>query len=76
MHGNVWEWCQDWWEDGYYKGSPVDDPTGAATGLIRAFRGGGWGDPVRCCRSAHRCIEPGYMDFSLGLRVSRVEADK
>ena len=42
MHGNVLEWCQDWWKDGYYNESPVDDPTGPATGAIRMDRGGSW----------------------------------
>ena len=75
MHGNVWEWCQDWYED--CKESPVDDPTGAATGSLRVFRGGGWAGPARGCRSAYRsAYVPGYRLSVLGLRVSLVPADK
>ncbi|MGO8751876.1 MAG: formylglycine-generating enzyme family protein, partial [Thermoguttaceae bacterium] len=72
MHGNVCEWCQDWWGRDYYAKSPADDPTGAATGSDRVFRGGGWGGPAWGCRSALRIHgEPGLRAY-LGLRVSRV----
>ena len=77
MHGSVWEWCQDWWKDGYYKESPVDDPTGAATGSNRVFRGGSWDRPARGCRSASRSYGvPGGGFSNLGLRVSLVSTDK
>ena len=77
VHGNAWELCQDWWKEGYYKESPVDDPTGPTGGLHRVFRGGSWFDPAGYCRSAFRGrITPGVQTFYLGFRVSRVPADK
>ena len=76
MHGNVMEWCQDWYHPDYYANSPTDDPTGPAEGTFRPCRGGSM-LPARYSRSAFRWCHPTTLSRpDVGFRVSAVFPDK
>ncbi|MBL7220847.1 MAG: SUMF1/EgtB/PvdO family nonheme iron enzyme [Phycisphaerae bacterium] len=71
MHGNVWEWCSDWYDADSYKNVKAVDPKGPATGHYRVLRGGSWRFGPRYCRTADRDKDfPGLHSRSYyGFRV-------
>lgn len=70
MHGNVQEWCSDWYVENYYEGSPAVDPPGPNAGTQRAVRGGCWTFQAKDCRSAYRSRAiPSKKDSKIGFRV-------
>jgi formylglycine-generating enzyme required for sulfatase activity/HEAT repeat protein len=70
MHGNVRQWCKDYYKEDYYKDSPVKDPQGPAEGKDRVLRGGSFDWGATYCRSARRDFNPpGAWDGRNGFRV-------
>jgi formylglycine-generating enzyme required for sulfatase activity len=72
MHGNVWQWCQDWYDQDYYQKSPASDPVNEMAGKAksRVLRGGSWHNSASEARSAARFLAPAILrNWNYGFRV-------
>ncbi len=69
MHGNVWEWCHNWF--GMDPSVFIEDPQGPLSGSVRVFRGGGWESEAVDCRAARREGDHQmFRNLDLGFRVA------
>jgi len=65
VHGNVSEWCNDFYSENYYKHSPEKDPKGPDKGEEKVLRGGAWNSSAGSCRSTYRASDPSINDTCL-----------
>ena len=72
MSGNVWQWVNDWYDNGYYGNSSRDNPEGPGTGSNRVLRGGCWSNAPKIVRAVHRFSHtPDFRNNAIGFRLSR-----
>jgi formylglycine-generating enzyme required for sulfatase activity len=69
VHGNVWEWCSDWFAP--YPAAPLNDPLGPASSKYKVFKGGGWNQDVEYARASSRfMMSPSNGIHFVGFRVA------
>ena len=72
VHGNLQEWCGDYFDEKWYAKSSLNDPKGSAAGSNRVIRGGLWNNDASYCRSASRNnVTPSTLNYTIGFRVAR-----
>jgi formylglycine-generating enzyme required for sulfatase activity len=70
MAGNVWEWCYDWYDSSYYASSPLESPSGPASGLERVVRGGSFINSDYFVQSGTRSkMPPDNRNNAVGFRT-------